>query len=883
MRPKKGGDARYGYKKHNIAKRYEYYNLDSYNCILIFIICYFRNKQKRSNEEVDLFCGNPTEGTINDSAFADNQQNSGICDESDNEMDFEYSENGTVNNRENIDNLGYAVENQSVSETKFEVDGNRIVNLKVFLDNLKTISNHGKIFGCTLDNLVLMKEKRLGLSSKLFFKCNMCNLVKSITTTEINNTSLNLNTAAVSAVIGIGIGYSQMKEFLGVLDIPCMTQKTYARAQNVVQKDIADACQKEMKSAAMEAKQIAIDKGNVDVDGVPLITVEADACFSKRTYGIGSDYSSLSACGSIVAHDTKKVIWSDVLNKFCFFCKRHTDGEVPTHQCNKTYEGPSTGMEAAIIVEGFKRSEELYGMRYNKLIADGDSSVYKTLIEVRPYRNTHIEKIECKNHLLRNMRKKLRELVKDTSSNILFRKELGKNLKRISVGIQMAIKHWKESSESFMQQVSELAKDIYNTPHHVFGSHQKCSSYFCNGVANEKEINFIPKMMENGFLQKLQNIIGRVSNHSKSLIYFVDSNFVEQFDSKVAKCQAGKRINFSGAQSYASRAKFAILQHNTQRAHYHLQQNQINCSPTTAIKRIEIDRQKKVETTKLKRKTLTYPSTNPLAKHRRIYGPDLHYGIDTCEKPDISEDIMQKQKDLMLTTLSQQCAKRTEIERETTNQSDSNKWHEIRRIRITASNFGSICRARNSTSYKNKVKHVLYSNSSTAAMQFGKMNENSAKKQLELQLNITISPCGIFIDKSDPCLAASPDGLVGEDGIVEIKCSFAGKNMNPDDAIKKKKIPYWKWNDSSGIVLNRNHPFYYQVQGQLNITERDYCYFAVWTGCNHKLKVERIERDVAFYDTMRKKLVDFYHNSLLPEIIDGRIPRNMVIREHQPV
>lgn len=73
-------------------------------------------------------------------------------------------------------------------------------------------------------------------------------------------------------------------------------------------------------------------------------------------------------------------------------------------------------------------------------------------------------------------------------------------------------------------------------------------------------------------------------------------------------------------------------------------------------------------------------------------------------------------------------------------------------------------------------------------------------------------------------------GMIGADGIIEIKCSFSGKEMNPDEAIKEKKILYWKCNKNGEIVLNERHPFYYQVQGQLNITERDYCYFAVWTG-----------------------------------------------------
>lgn len=36
-------------------------------------------------------------------------------------------------------------------------------------------------------------------------------------------------------------------------------------------------------------------------------------------------------------------------------------------------------MKADILVEGFKRSDKLYEVKYSKLIADGDSSTYKKL------------------------------------------------------------------------------------------------------------------------------------------------------------------------------------------------------------------------------------------------------------------------------------------------------------------------------------------------------------------------------------------------------------------------------------------------------------------------------------------------------------------------
>lgn len=54
-------------------------------------------------------------------------------------------------------------------------------------------------------------------------------------------------------------------------------------------------------------------------------------------------------------------------------------------------------METSIIVDGFLQDEKLYGVRYNKKIANGDSSVYKKILEMRPYKNLNVLKIECRN------------------------------------------------------------------------------------------------------------------------------------------------------------------------------------------------------------------------------------------------------------------------------------------------------------------------------------------------------------------------------------------------------------------------------------------------------------------------------------------------------
>lgn len=74
-----------------------------------------------------------------------------------------------------------------------------------------------------------------------------------------------------------------------------------------------------------------------------------------------------------------------VKNKYCIVCARKTnEGKSMPHICYKNWAKSSTSMEAGIIVEGFKQSESMYKVRYGKLIADGDSSCYKQILDARP-------------------------------------------------------------------------------------------------------------------------------------------------------------------------------------------------------------------------------------------------------------------------------------------------------------------------------------------------------------------------------------------------------------------------------------------------------------------------------------------------------------------
>ena len=82
------------------------------------------------------------------------------------------------------------------------------------------------------------------------------------------------------------------------------------------------------------------------------------------------------------------------------------------------------------------------------------------------------------------------------------------------------------------------------------------------------------------------------------------------------------------------------------------------------------------------------------------------------------------------------------------------------------------------------------------------------------------------------------------------------------------------------MSINKNHSWYYQIQGQLRITNRKKCILAVWTSESEPLKLENITRDDDFWKVkMEGKLVNFYKDCLLPEHVDPRHTRNMRIRD----
>ncbi|KAL1484617.1 hypothetical protein MTO96_032502 [Rhipicephalus appendiculatus] len=123
-------------------------------------------------------------------------------------------------------------------------------------------------------------------------------------------------------------------------------------------------------------------------------------------------------------------------------------------------------------------------------------------------------------------------------------------------------------------------------------------------------------------------------------------------------------------------------------------------------------------------------------------------------------------------------------------------------------------------------------------------------------------------------LLASPDGLVGTDRIVEVKCPLKYKEQEPLEAARNFSE---KKRRDGAPVLSRSHTYFYQVQGHLRITRRIICDFVVYT--TKGIHVQEVRRDDAFWRTqMEPFLLRFYKDCVLPEIVDSRLARSMAVR-----
>jgi putative phage-type endonuclease len=183
----------------------------------------------------------------------------------------------------------------------------------------------------------------------------------------------------------------------------------------------------------------------------------------------------------------------------------------------------------------------------------------------------------------------------------------------------------------------------------------------------------------------------------------------------------------------------------------------------------------------------------------------------------------------------------------------SNEWFALRLGKVTASRVADLM-AKTKTGYSATRENYMaqlvverISNSqaesfTNAAMQWGTDQEPYARAEYEATQGAMVEECGFVSHPTIEMAGASPDGLVGDDGLIEIKC--------PNTATMIDVL-------LTGTVASKYNT---QMQFQMACTGRQWCDYVVFDPrmpAKAQMFIKRVARDEAFIAEMEAEVTKF--------------------------
>ena len=492
--------------------------------------------------------------------------------------------------------------------------------------------------------------------------------------------------------------------------------------------------------------------------------------------------------------------------------------------------------------------------------------------------------------------------------------------------------------------VNQLRHDLCNGPAHVFGDHSNCNPDFCSHRSippsiDDDDEELATETLESDantttaqqFVDQLDNILDQLeAHHSKQdeddaiqgghssllnqlppglfnkvmacgdRLVMLAHQLISNQTSNLAECYMSIRCHFDGGKQY-NRIQCGAFQHRCAAAGLAIQhgptwgvsfwKNSTSTDLGEVMSTYATSRQQQLHKDRTRKQSFSYKSQRRASK-RTIAVPQHHYGPDSQQEDIPPADLAQLCSEYYKREVEISRKDAQYIEEHTTGQADDSLWHQQRRLRLTASNFGKIAKRRQTTPVANIVKSLLYGKQfTTEATRWGLSHEEEAKKcyveylRVEGHPNVTVKSSGLVIDTEEPSLACSPDGLVKDPespdprGICELKCPYnlAKDLITPVEAAKDNKSFCCKLGTQEKPELKRTHNYFYQVQGALAISRHSWCDFVVWSPAG--ISVERIAFDTEFWEETKRKLLHFYKSSVLPELALPRHKNGQPIRE----
>lgn len=130
----------------------------------------------------------------------------------------------------------------------------------------------------------------------------------------------------------------------------------------------------------------------------------------------------------------------------------------------------------------------------------------------------------------------------------------------------------------------------------------------------------------------------------------------------------------------------------------------------------------------------------------------------------------------------------------------------------------------------------------TLAMRIGSEQEDAARDAYEVETGQMVTQCGFFCTE-DREFGVSPDGLVGDDGLIEIKTMVSSETL------------------FRCVVDGISADYIDQINGELWLLNRKWCDLVLWapdlTRIGRALTVRRIHRNEEAIDELVRDLMNF--------------------------
>lgn len=183
----------------------------------------------------------------------------------------------------------------------------------------------------------------------------------------------------------------------------------------------------------------------------------------------------------------------------------------------------------------------------------------------------------------------------------------------------------------------------------------------------------------------------------------------------------------------------------------------------------------------------------------------------------------------------------------------SDEWKTLRLGKATASRMADIC-ATTKTGWgasranyaaqliAERLTGVVAESYTNGAMEWGVATEAEARAVYSFFLGVTVETVDFVSHPTIEMSGASPDGLVGSDGLVEIKCPNTATHI---DTLLKGKIP---------------EKYLLQMTWQMACTGRRWCDFVSYDPRmpeNLRLFTKRVQRDDALVADLESKVSEF--------------------------